>query len=394
MYPRRRFLSSFGATCLAMNTAYATRAFSGPITAYVGSYAPNGQGIYRFGLLPSSGLLLQEGLTVSAVNPSWLAIGGDRLYSADEHSGFEGQASGSVSTYAIGRAGVAPQLLGRVASGGAGPVHLSLHPSARHVFVANYGGGTVAVLPRAADGRLGAPTDMQSTTVAAGGALPGPAQAECAAPGSFARSGHDAPHAHMVASAPGGRFVVASDLGLDVLIVWRFDAERGRLLAPQVLRSSAGAGPRHFAFQPGQAQRLYVLNEEASTLAWVHMDAQTGALTARGEVSSLPPGFAGTSFASDLRFSRDGRFLYCLNRLHDSVAIFDIMADGAPRLLDHEWTRGSYPRSCAFVPDGRFLYVCNQRSDHISLFKVMAHGGLRFAEAYVPVGSPASIVFA
>ncbi len=270
-------------------------------------------------------------------------------------------------------------------------MHLSLHPSAPFAFVAHYGSAELAVLRRAADGQL-SPVGLHASCERSrpDECRPGPARAAMAPPGSFAISGHDAPHVHMGLSSPDGRFVLASDLGRDRLAVWPFNAESGALGPRQDLALSAGAGPRHFVFHPREAAQLYVINEEASTLAWLQMEPRTGQLTQRAELSSLPEGFAGTNFASDLLVAADGRFLYALNRLHDSIAVFALAADGRPRLLAHEWTRGSYPRSARFSPDGQFLYVCNQRSDHVAVFAVDAATGLpRFAGQYVAVPSPA-----
>lgn len=360
--------------------------------AYIGSYEPNGRGLYHFAQDRQGGGLRPLGPSAGPRNPSWLCANaaGTRLYVANEHEGAEG-GSGEVSAYAREPGSGALTLLNSVASGGGRPVHLSLDTNERHLFVANYGGGSVAVLALAADGGLGARLSLHRHAELFGDVVLGPQPAALSCPGSFAISDHDGPHAHMAQLDPSGRFLLVSDLGLDSIISWRFDAGSGGLSAPQLFSASPGAGPRHFVFHPQQAEACYVLNEEASTLAWLHFDGATGRLSPRAEVSSLPGGFQGTSFASDLRCSADGRFLYCLNRLHDSVAIFALAAGGAPRLLAHEWTRGSYPRSFAVDPSGRFMYVCNQRSDHVAIFRVGADGGLSFSGQYVAVGSPVAI---
>jgi 6-phosphogluconolactonase (cycloisomerase 2 family) len=367
-----------------------------PTHAYVGSYSPNGQGLYSFEQDPSSGALRPLGLSEGPPNPSWLCAkaDGSRLYVANEFDGAEG-AAGMLTAYARDAGSGLLTLLNSVNSGGAAPAYLSLSFDERFAFAANYSGGSVAVLALRADGSLSEPLMVVRHAELFGAASSGPQPAALAPPGSFAISGHEGgPHAHMAQVDPSGRFLLVSDLGLDLLISWRFDVESGRLSQPHKWQASPGAGPRHFAFHPQRAEHCYVLNEEASTLAWLHFDAETGRLSSRAEVSSLPAGFKGTSFASDLRFSADGRHLYCLNRLHDSVAVFAVAADGSPTLLGHEWTRGSYPRSCAFDPSGRFLYVCNQRSDHIAVFEVdAAGGGLKFSGQYVAVGSPAAICF-
>ncbi|WP_263573080.1 lactonase family protein [Roseateles oligotrophus] len=362
--------------------------------AYVGSYGPNGLGLYSFAQGPNSGDLRPLAVTEGPRNPSWLCSNADgsRLYVANEHEDAEGGA-GTITAYARDAQSGTLTLINSVSAGGARPVHLSLDDAERFVFVANYGGGSVAVLALAADGGLSAPLALMRHAEVFGNRPLGPQPAALSSPGSFAISDHDGPHAHMARLDPSGRYLLVSDLGLDLMISWRFDAQSGQLSTPQTFAASPGAGPRHFVFHPQQAQHCYVLNEEASTLAWLHFDAATGRLTARAELSSLPAGFKGTNFAADLRFSPDGRWLYCLNRLHDSVAIFAVASDGSLALSGHEWTRGSYPRSFAFDPSGRFMYVCNQRSDHLAVFAVRADGGLDFTGQFIAVGSPVAICF-
>jgi 6-phosphogluconolactonase (cycloisomerase 2 family) len=262
--------------------------------------------------------------------------------------------------------------------------------------VANYGGGNVAVLPINADGSLGRPTDIQQD---ANACLPGPRCpvgpiiAQNAPPGSFARSGHDAPHAHAIDTDPAGNYAIANDLGLDLTIIWKFDRVSGKLLDPKRFPSSPGAGPRHFAFHPN-GRWFYSLNEEASTLAFMIYDANSGSLQPVDEISTLPKDFAGTNFTSEVMVSPNGRFVYAANRLHDTIAIFSISGSGRPELIGEEWTRGDYPRSFNIDPSGRFMYVCNHRGDSVVTFRIDGDGRhLRFKGQYTPVGSPAVIVF-
>jgi 6-phosphogluconolactonase (cycloisomerase 2 family) len=123
-------------------------------------------------------------------------------------------------------------------------------------------------------------------------------------------------------------------------------------------------------------------------------DAETGRLASRQTISTLPPGFAGSNFCSEILVSADGRFVYAGNRLHDSIGIFAIGANGTLTYVGEEWTRGNYPRSFTFDPTGQFLYCCNQRSDNIAAFRVDRNGGsLKFTGHYTPVGNPSIIVF-
>lgn len=360
----------------------------------VGTYAPHGEGIHRFEFDASTGALMPAGLAASLRNASRMVLDPARrhLYAVSEVADFDGQATGSVSAFATDGSRGELRWINTVSSGGAEPAHLSVHPAGRHVFVANYRNGRVAVMPLREDGGLAPACDMRLGVDACPGHVPpGRTGAERAPPGSFARSDHDASHAHMAASDPGGRFVVVNDLGLDRTIVWRFDPVSGRLSDPRCVPASSGAAPRHFVFHPN-GRWFYSINEESSTLVFMRFDPDHGALDPVGELSTLPPGFVGTSYASDLVLSPEATTLYALNRLHDSIAIFALDAQGRPRWTGEEWTRGSFPRSLAIEPGGRYAYVCNQRSDHIAIFRVEAQG-LRFTGRYVAVGSPAMAIF-
>jgi 6-phosphogluconolactonase (cycloisomerase 2 family) len=341
---------------------------------------------------PSSGALTQRAVFASDANPAWLALDPSRthLYSANETTTYRDADSGSVSAYAINRASGELTLLNTVSSEGAGPAHLSVHPAGKHVLVANYAGGTVAVLPLGANGELGAATDVKT-----GRGAVGPARAASAPRGSFAISGHEHPHAHMIASDPTGRFVLSSDLGRDVIFIWKFDVASGRLVEndPPWVALPPGDGPRHFVFHPN-GRWFYSLQEESSTVAFFGYDAQSGRLTPRQTISSLPKGFAGTNFTSEIMVSTDGKFLYAANRLHDSIAWFSIGAGGLLTHLGEQWTRGDYPRSFGIDPSGEFLFSCNQRSDAIAAFRRDKNSGaLAFTGQYTPVGTPAIIVF-
>jgi len=368
---------------------------SGPILAYVGTYSSpqgpeggpgNGEGIYLFEMDPATGVLRRREVFPDDSNPSWLAFDPSRthLYSANESG------AGSVSAFALDRSTGRLTRLNRVSSEGAGPCHLSVHPSGKYVLVANYAGGTVAVLPIGVNGELGSATDVKRSQGTAG-----PKRATSAPPGSFAISGHERPHAHMVQSDPAGRFVLATDLGLDQIFVWKFDVTTGTLSpnSPASVPAPPGDGPRHFAFHPN-GRWLYSLQEESSTLITFDYEAGAGRLTAKQTVSSLPKGFAGTNFTSEVMVSPDGRFLYAANRLHDSIAFFSIGRTGTLTFAGEEWTRGDYPRSFNIDPTGNFLYSCNQRADAIAAFRINREtGSLTFTGHYTPVGTPAIIIF-
>jgi 6-phosphogluconolactonase (cycloisomerase 2 family) len=324
-------------------------------------------------------------------NPAWLAIDPARthLYAANLNSNFEGN-SGSVSAYSIDRSTGHLTLLNIVNSNGADPAHLSVHPSGKYVLVANYQGGTVAVLPIRPNGELGPATDVKEIK----GTL-GPTHPSSAPPGSFAISGHDKPHPHMIQSDSSGRFVLVADLALDRILIWKFNVERGALSAndPDSVALPPGDGPRHFAFHPN-GRWVYSLQEEGSTLVTFDYESASGRLTAKQTISSLPEGFAGTNFTSEVMLSPDAKFVYAANRLHDSIAWFSVNEAGTLTFAGEEWTRGDYPSSFTIDPTGNFLYSCNQRADAISIHRINPRTGvLGFTGQYTPVGTPSMIIF-
>ncbi|WP_321782932.1 lactonase family protein [Paraburkholderia sp. J94] len=360
--------------------------------AYVGTYTPHGLGIHRFRVDRATGKLDALEPVQGIENPAALAIDAQQrvLYSVSEVRQYNGTPNGSVSAYAIEPGTGALRLLGTVNSQGAAPVYLSLHPTGRFLLVANYHSGSVAVLPVASDGTLGEAVSVQAPQAPAGAQ-----HAAEGVPGSFAISDHDGPHAHAIVPSPDGRFAISTDLGVDRTYVWRFDEASGALTPgePPYVAASPGAGPRHVVFHPN-GRYLYEVTEEASTLVCYSYDAQRGVLTLLQSVSTLPPGYQGTSFASTILLSHDGRFVYVANRLHDTIVQFGIDEHGLVHRIAETPTGGDYPRVIRFDPSGRFLYSLNQRSDHIAIFAVdQASGNLHFTGHYVGVGSPSDIAF-
>jgi 6-phosphogluconolactonase (cycloisomerase 2 family) len=352
----------------------------------------NGRGIHVFRVDRRTGALTPSGIVEMGTSPNCLAVNaaGTRLYSSNETDRVGDDRQGTASAFAVNRSDGSLERLNTVRTGGAGPTYVSIHPGGRHLLVANYFGGSVAVLPILADGHLGEPSDVE---VDAG--TIGPTRATHAPPGSFAVSGHDRTHAHMIRADRSGRFVLHADLGLDTIFVWRFDDQRGTLAPndPPSVSLPPGDGPRHFDFHPN-GRWCYSIQEEGSTVVLFDYDARSGRLTPRQTISTLPPGFAGSNFCSEILVSADGRHVYAGNRLHDSIAIFSVGADGRLTYVGEEWTRGNYPRSFAFDPTGRFLYCCNQRADAVTVFRVnRTTGRLSFTGQYVPVGNPSSIAF-
>lgn len=378
-----------------------------PLIAYVGTFSSplrdvlptqvdlppgNGRGIHLFQVNRTSGAMTPAGLYEMGTSPSCLVLNklGTCLYSANETDRVGDDKQGTVSAFAINRLTGKLELHNTVRSGGAGPTYVSIHPSGRFLLVANYFGGSVSVITIQPDGRLGAITDVKNDA----GKL-GPIKATNAPPGSFAISGHDRTHAHMIQADPSGRFVLHADLGLDSIFIWKFDELKGTLSPAESPSFSLppGDGPRHFHFHP-QGHWLYSIQEEGSNIVLMDYVPTTGRLTSRQTISTLPLGFAGSNFCSEILVSEDGRFVYAGNRLHDSIGIFAIGPNGMLTYVGDVWTHGNYPRSFNFDPLGQFLYCCNQRSDNITVFRVDRKTGmLNFTSQFIPVGNPSIIVF-
>jgi 6-phosphogluconolactonase len=408
---RRSFLKSTAAILVASPLLSRQSALASkddpPLMAYVGTFSSplkdtlptqvdlppgNGRGIHLFRVDRETGQMTEAGVVELGTSPSCLVIdaAGRNLYSANETDRTGDNNEGTVSAFAIDRKTGNLILLNTVRSGGAGPTYVSIHPSGKFLLVANYFGGSVSVIPIRVDGTLEEPSDVKVDE----GKI-GPTRAVNAPPGSFAFSGHDRTHAHMIQADASGKFVMHVDLGLDQILVWKFDAEKGKLepADQHIVSLPPGDGPRHFHFHPN-GRWFYSIQEEGSTIVLFDYDADTGKLTERQTISTLPEGFAGSNFCSEILVSKDGKSVYAGNRLHDSIGIFQVMENGELKHVADEWTRGNYPRSFAFTPSGRFLACCNQRADNLAIFAVDTKTGLlNFTGQYVPVGNPSCITY-
>ncbi|MBA2598397.1 MAG: lactonase family protein [Chloroflexia bacterium] len=347
---------------------------------YAGAYTEpplgtaEGIAVFRFDL--DSGALRPVQVVAGVANPSFLAFDTRQthLYAVNELG------EGTVSAFARDPVSGELTALNRELSHGADPCYISLAPGDRFALVANYTGGTVAVLPIAADGRLAPATSVIRYT------------------GSGSRPEQEGPHPHMIALDGDGRYVLVSDLGGDRLYLYRLDTGMGDLVPNEEGMASvaavAGDGPRHFAFAP-DGRHLYAINELASTLTVYSYDGERGVLRPVQTVATLPDGFTGENSCAHVVVSPDGRFVYGSNRGHDSIAIWAIDGEGGTVVsVGHEPTRGKTPRGFAIDPSGSWLVAANQDSGTIVTFRRDRESGTLSATGDVTeTPSPVAILF-
>jgi 6-phosphogluconolactonase len=349
--------------------------------AYVGCYTSakryaRGDGIHVYRVDPETGNWEAVQQLGNLVNPSFLAPSPVRpnLYSVHGDETY-------VTSFSIDPGSGRLTLLNRIESGGRNGVHLAVDPSGRFLLVANYGTGSVSVLQLRQDGSLGERTQLV--------ALPGQ-------PGPH-RLEQTSSHPHQIVLDPSGRFAMVPDKGLDRVFMFTFDAAAGTL-TPTVQGSATvrpGSGPRHAAFHPSLPV-AWVLNEISSTVVTYYMEAERGGLRAAQILPTLPSDYTGENTGAEIAVSSGGRFVYCSNRGHDSIAIFS--TDPATGLLTSVgWTptQGRIPRFIGFDPSRRFLYAANEQADTVVTWSVdAATGRLTPTGQVVRTASPVTIAFA
>ncbi len=351
---------------------------------YVGTYTgPKSQGIYQFQLDLAGGKCTSPVLAAEVKNPSFLAIHPTTkyLYAVSEISDPAKGRTGGVSAFTLDRATGKLTALNAQSSGGAGPCHLVVDPSGRSVLVANYGGGSVAALPIDADGTLR------------------PAAAKIQHTGSSVNpSRQKEPHAHSINVDPTDRFAIAADLGLDKLLVYRFDPASSSLSAndPPSAAVPPGSGPRHFAFHP-DGKFAYAINEILCTLTAFAYDGQRGVLTALETVTTLPAGetLKPEYSTAEVQVHPSGKFVYGSNRGHDSISVFAVDPQrGKLTPVQNQPTLGKTPRGFGIDPTGQFLLAGNQDSHTITVFRIDAQTGrLSPTGQQVEVGTPVCVKF-
>ena len=350
---------------------------------YVGTYTEGtaSHGIYAYRFDPSSGESTALGLAAETTNPSFFALhpNGHFLYAVNEVQKYDGPNSGGVSAFSVDQATGKLTFLNEVPSRGADPCYVIVDDSGKYVLVANYTGGSVAVFPILADGKLGAAAAFIQHT----GHGTNPQRQEAA-------------HAHSIDLSPDERFAFVDDLGLDELLVYKFDRANGSLTPnnPPFAKLDPGAGPRHFALD-GSGKFAYVVAEMESTVNGFAADLTTGTLRKLETISTLPKDFKGENDDAEIHIHPNGRFLYASNRGHDSIAVFAIdRGKGSLTKIDDVPTGGKIPRSFELDPTGKYLFAANQKSDDIVVFRVDEKTGkLTPTGQKLEVASPVCVKF-
>jgi 6-phosphogluconolactonase len=364
------------------------RGAEGPSTmsnylVYVGTYTgPKSQGIYAYKFESATGKVTPLGLAGVSNNPSFLAVHPNHkfIYAVSEQVDYEGKKSGSVSAFSLDPKTGKLKLLNTLASGGAEPCHIWIDKTQKYALVANYGSGSVAVFPILPDGRLGKATSVIQHT----GHSINPERQE-------------GPHAHCILSSPDNHYVMAADLGTDHVVIYRFDDAHGMLTpnTPPFAAVKTGSGPRHLAFHPN-GNFFYVNSEMGNIVTAFAYDASHGTLKELQVITTLPADFKGASTTAEIAVHPSGRFLYCSNRGHESIAVYSIdSAKGTLTPVEIVPSGGKEPRSFEIDPTGHFLIAANQNSNNIAVYRIDQKTGRLTATGQVAeVQAPVCVKFA
>jgi 6-phosphogluconolactonase len=371
---------------LTSAAAFSQNKTQGKYLFYVGTYteddgkATNSKGIYAYRFDPVTGESTPLGVAAESTNPSFVAVApnGRFLYAVNEVGNFKVPNSGGVSAFSIDHATGKLTLLNEVPSRGAGTCYIIVDRSGKYVLVANYDGGSVAVFPIQKDGSLGEASAFVQHT--GHGADP---------------QRQEAPHAHSIDLSADNRLAFVDDLGLDEVLVYKFDAAKGTLSPndPPFAKLDPGSGPRHFALR-ADGKFAYVLSEIKGTVTAFANDA--GKLRTVQTITTLPPGFSGHVEDAEIEILPSQKFLYASNRGHDSIAVFAIDHDkGTLTLVEITPTQGKTPRHFQIDPTGQFLFAENEESNNVVVFRIdPTTGKLTATGKTIDVAAPVCLKFA
>ena len=351
--------------------------FAQSIDVYFGTYskANASEGIYHATLNLKNGTLSNVDLACKIQDPSYVAIHPNSkfVYAVTERD------PGEISAFRIEPGSNKLTLINKSPSQGASPCHLCISRDGRTLLVANYGSGTVASIPLNTDGSLAEPASVIRHTGS-----------------SINPQRQKGPHAHSINLSPDNRFAYVTDLGVDKIMVYKFEAKTGRLSPnnPSEFKLTPGAGPRHFSFSPN-GEFAYVINELDETIVVLKVDVESGKLSSIQAISTLPAGFSGTSYCAAVRVHPSGKFLYGSNRGHDSIAMYKIDPEnGTLTLLGFQHAGIKTPRDFNIDPTGQFCIVANQDANTVLIFRINQQSGwLEPLEQVIKIGKPVCVSF-
>lgn len=334
---------------------------------YVGTYSQKGEGIYiyNFDRKNLTWELIQ--LLPNRKSASFLSFDPSKKFMYTSNEG-----TGTVESYRVDQSTGKIEAINEKPAQGNGPCHVQLDPNGKFLFVSNYGSGDLAVYRLNSDGSIG---DLADSIQHFG-------------------TGKQKPHMHSMIPSPDGRFVYASDLGVDKVFIYAVDQQTGKLspAAQPFAQLADGAGPRHFDIHPN-GKFAYSCAELNNTVTAYRLDKESGGLTQLQVISMLPEGFTQTSYAADIHFSPDGKFLYASNRGHESIVIYKVDENtGMLTLVGHEPTRGKHPRNFLMDTKGELVMVANRDNDNVVIYKRDKKSGkLTFTGKEIKVPTPVCV---
>ncbi len=303
----------------------------------------------------TTGKLSEPEVAAEIANPSFLAVHPSHKFLYCVNEGLRDGRGGGVTSFALDAGTGKLTELNQESTKGEGPCHLVVDAAGKNVLVANYSGGSVAVLPIGADGRLAPASDFEQHK----GTV-------------FDRQRQGAPHAHSINLDKQNRFAVVADLGLDRVFIYQFDAGAGKLTpnTPPATKLKDRSGPRHFAFHP-DGKHAYVINEIDCTVTAFDYDPEHGTLTEFQRIETMPVAVEPRHSTAEIVVHPSGKFLYGSNRGHDSVAVYQIEpSTGKLKIVEYQSTQGKTPRNFAVDPTGSYLLAENMGSGTIVVFKI------------------------
>ena len=312
---------------------------------YIGTYPQKGEGIYVYEFDRKDMTFKELQILPNKNSPSFLEFHPNQKYIYAANEG-----NNTVTSYSIDHATAKLTFLNEQPSGGKGPCHVSVDPKGRFLYVSNYGSGQLAVYRINADGTIGELTDGIQDKGAEG----------------------QKPHMHSIIPSADGQYIYASDLGIDKIMVYKVNPQTGKLTPAEkpYAEVKAGDGPRHFAIHPN-GNFGYSACELASVVNSFKIDKSNGTLTPLERVTMLPSDFSGKSYAADIHFSPDGKFLYASNRGHESLAIYRVDAKtGKLTVAGHADTHGKHPRNFMIDQKEKFAIVTNRDNNNVVFFNL------------------------